>query len=104
MDQMTAIHTTTTDLGQFLTGLITKPAVAKQVRTNATASTALRNAWAKYREWTVGYEQRIGEPVRRFNRAQFGMYLRHEYEGARIAKRGPIMISLEECLHIAGKR
>ncbi|MET3648067.1 hypothetical protein [Phyllobacterium ifriqiyense] len=101
---MTAFHTTTTDLGQFLTGLIAKPGVAKTVRTNSVAASALRTAWASYREWVIGYEQRQGVPPRRFNRAQFGMYLRNAYLDMRIEKRGPREISLEECLHIAGKR
>lgn len=100
---MTAFHTTTTDLCQFLTGLIAKPAVAKQVRSNAAASSALRTAWASYREHRAQFEREYGYAPRRFNRAQFGMYLRHAYLDIRIAKQPAREISLEECLHIAGK-
>lgn len=97
---MTALHTTTTDLGQFLTGLIAKPVKAKVRRVNADAANAVKAAWASYKAWEVDYEKRLGEPVGRFCKGQFAMYLRHAWSDIKVDKRGPVTLTRDEVLYI----
>lgn len=101
---MTSLQTTHSDLARVLTSLIAKPVLVKTRRTNTEGTTALKMAWAKYNAWTVDFEKRLGEPAGKFHRSQFAMYLRHAWLEIKIAKRGLQTVSLEDCLHIAGKR
>lgn len=93
---MTAIHTTTNDLGKFLTGLISRPVQAAPRRESAVATLAMKLAWDKYRRHVTP-----GSP---FNRRLFAAHLDSAWYLARRYPKEPVEITLEECLHIAGKR
>lgn len=92
---MTAFHTTTADLGNFLTGLIAKPAqAAKQRRSNELAASAMKYAWEYYREQVT--------PGRPFCAPIFKAHLKHGWQTARIMAGGPYFITEDERKLISG--
>lgn len=99
---MTAVlHTTHTDLTGAL-AVNAKPAAkpAKRGRDYSKQSKAMKMAWASYRKWEADWIKDFNEPVGRFVRAQFNMYLRNAYQSMRIAAMGTVIITREEAQFI----
>lgn len=73
---------------------------AKRPRDYSKQTKAMKMAWASYRKWEADFAKEHGEPVGRFNRAQFNMYLRNSYQTMRIAAMGTVYITREEAQFI----